>query len=630
MQAKRRSYADEVAAKIDAARPFRRAAVREFDCAPDGTYPAFALRSRDWNDALPVAVVTGGVHGYETSGVHGALQFAQRHAGDYAGKCNLLVVPCVSPWAYERINRWNAQALDPNRNFRAGSPAQESAALWNLLQPLQGKILVHIDPHETTDSDESEFRPRAGRARRQAVRAGHHPRRLLPVRRQRAPAAGVPAGGQCRGGAGDAYRARRSDGTIIGSPVVAPGVIEYDCRALGLCAGITDARYVTTTEVYPDSRAPRRSNATMRRPPRCARRWTSRLRTRSSGSTPARACPRPASTAASPTWRGRCRSPRMRTSKPRPARCWPRSTSCWPKCGSDKTRILRAQIFLADIADFAGMNRAWDAGGGRQCARARHRGSEVGEPGVEGRDRGDRRGLKATNGTGRPIACRLALGFLFPEVPDEAFPCWSRHCLRHCRVFHRRRRQAATGPLRRGPSARDASVKPGDDFNRYASGHWIDTYALKDYETSYGSFNQLRDRAEDQVHGLVDGLEHKPGIAPGSNDQKVRDYYASFMDRATRDAAGIAPLQPVLDRIAAIRSRATWSPRSPTATWTAAARRWGWACRSTAGPEPVPGLAGRGRTRPAGPRLLPQPDARFAKIREAYVAHIQRMLGFAG
>ena len=43
------------------------------------------------------------------------------------------------------------------------------------------------------------------------------------------------------------------DGTIIGSKVVAPGVIEYDCRKLGLCAGITGAHYVTTTEVYPDS-----------------------------------------------------------------------------------------------------------------------------------------------------------------------------------------------------------------------------------------------------------------------------------------------------------------------------------------------------------------------------------------
>ena len=43
------------------------------------------------------------------------------------------------------------------------------------------------------------------------------------------------------------------DGTIIGSEVVAEGVILYDFKALGLCAGVTDARYTTTTEVYPDS-----------------------------------------------------------------------------------------------------------------------------------------------------------------------------------------------------------------------------------------------------------------------------------------------------------------------------------------------------------------------------------------
>ena len=42
-------------------------------------------------------------------------------------------------------------------------------------------------------------------------------------------------------------------GEIIGSPVVAPGVIEYPLAKLGLCAGITSATYKTTTEVYPDS-----------------------------------------------------------------------------------------------------------------------------------------------------------------------------------------------------------------------------------------------------------------------------------------------------------------------------------------------------------------------------------------
>ena len=180
-------------------------------------------------------------------------------------------------------------------------------------------------------------------------------------------------------------------------------------------------------------------------------------------------------------------------------------------------------------------------------------------------------------------------------------------------------------------SARDASVKPGDDFNRYASGHWIDTYALKDYETSYGSFNQLRDRAEDQVHGLVDGLEHKPGIAPGSNDQKVRDYYASFMDRATRDAAGITPLQPVLDRIAAIRSKGDLVAAFANSDLDGSSAPLGLAV-SIDRKDPNRYLVSLG----VGGLGLPDrdyylnPDARFAKIREAYVAHIQRMLGFAG
>ncbi|HZV37233.1 MAG TPA: M13 family metallopeptidase N-terminal domain-containing protein, partial [Pseudoxanthomonas sp.] len=105
-------------------------------------------------------------------------------------------------------------------------------------------------------------------------------------------------------------------------------------------------------------------------------------------------------------------------------------------------------------------------------------------------------------------------------------------------------------------SARDASAKPGDDFNRYASGRWIDSYVLKDYESNYGSFNELRDRTEEQVHGLIEGLQAQKALAPGGNGQKVRDYYASYMDRAARDAAGIAPLQPVLARIAAIDTKA--------------------------------------------------------------------------
>jgi hypothetical protein len=253
-QRKRRSHADEVVAAIESLRgDFDVQRYGELDCAADGTYPLLALRSRDWNDALPVVLVTGGVHGYETSGVHGALRFLQEDAKDYAGKANLLVVPCVSPWAYERIHRWNPDALDPNRSFRADSPAAESAALWQLVQPLRGRFLVHIDLHETTDSDESEFRPALAAREGKPFEPGTIPDGFYLCADSARPEPGFQQAINAEVAKVTHIAPADPDGTIIGSPVVAPGVIEYDYTPLGLCAGITDARYVTTTEVYPDS-----------------------------------------------------------------------------------------------------------------------------------------------------------------------------------------------------------------------------------------------------------------------------------------------------------------------------------------------------------------------------------------
>lgn len=180
-------------------------------------------------------------------------------------------------------------------------------------------------------------------------------------------------------------------------------------------------------------------------------------------------------------------------------------------------------------------------------------------------------------------------------------------------------------------SARDMSIKPGDDFNRYASGHWIDTYQLKDYESSYGSFNELRDRSEDQVHALIDGLLARKDLLPGSNGQKLRDYYTSYMNRTARDAAGIKPLQPVLTRIAAIDSKAALIAAFANAAIDGSDAPLGLYV-GTDRKDPDSYLVGLG----VGGLGLPDrdyylnPDARFVKIREAYVAHIQRMLGFAG
>ncbi len=180
-------------------------------------------------------------------------------------------------------------------------------------------------------------------------------------------------------------------------------------------------------------------------------------------------------------------------------------------------------------------------------------------------------------------------------------------------------------------SARDLAVKPGDDFNRYASGHWLDTYQLRDDQVSFGSFAALRDRAEEQVHGLIEGLQARKDLKPGSNGQKVRDFYASYMDRTARDAAGIAPLKPMLARFAAIDGKAALVAAFAASGIDGSDAPLGLGV-TTDRKDPdqylvTLGLGGLGL--PDRDYYLNQ-DPRFAKIREAYLAHIQRMLGFAG
>ncbi|WP_240099473.1 M13 family metallopeptidase [Thermomonas flagellata] len=180
-------------------------------------------------------------------------------------------------------------------------------------------------------------------------------------------------------------------------------------------------------------------------------------------------------------------------------------------------------------------------------------------------------------------------------------------------------------------SARDLAVKPGDDFNRYASGHWIDTYQLKDYETSYGSFNELRDRAEAQTRQIMDELLARKDLAPGSNAQKLRDYYLSFTDRATRDAAGIKPLQPVLDKIAAIDGKDKLVAAFGEAGIDGSSAPFGFYVGiDRKNPDRYQVNLGVGGLGLPDRDYYLNPDPRFAKIREAYLAHIQRMLGFAG
>ncbi len=215
-------------------------------------YPLFCLKTRDWQDDKPTILITGGVHGYETSGVHGALKFLATEAKRYETHFNIVAAPCISPWGYETINRWNPNAIDPNRSFYADTPAEESANLMALVATLPN-VLMHIDLHETTDTDESEFRPALAARDGIIFEEGSIPDGFYTV--------GDTANPQPEFQAAIIASVRKvthiapadDNGEIIGSEVVQDGVILYPMKKLGLCGGVTDCVYGSTTEVYPDS-----------------------------------------------------------------------------------------------------------------------------------------------------------------------------------------------------------------------------------------------------------------------------------------------------------------------------------------------------------------------------------------
>lgn len=252
-QTVKRSYQDEVLSKISAL-------ASEFDIEQYGAlsidearYPLKVIKSKGFDSKKPTILITGGVHGYETSGVQGALAFVKNHGSHYSQYFNLVVAPCVSPWGYETINRWDPLALDPNRSFYHDSPAEESAAVMAMVDGIDGDILAHIDLHETTDTDNSEFRP-ALAARDAAVHDNWN----------------IPDGFYLVGNSVSPQNAFQTaiitavekvthiapadeNNQLIGVPLLQFGVINYAARDLGLCMGLTNAKYTTTTEVYPDS-----------------------------------------------------------------------------------------------------------------------------------------------------------------------------------------------------------------------------------------------------------------------------------------------------------------------------------------------------------------------------------------
>ncbi|QTH70110.1 M14 family metallopeptidase [Pseudoalteromonas xiamenensis] len=250
-QVSHRSYFNEVVSKIDEL-------TENFDKVQYGTldyaqrFPLFILKSKVWDNTKPNVLITGGVHGYETSGVHGALDFLARFGKEYEAKFNLIVAPCISPWGYETINRWNPNAIDPNRSFYSNSPAPEAASFIKYLADSELSFLMHIDLHETTDTDNSEFRPALAARDGKVNHNWNIPDGFYLVGHTQKPQPEFQKAIIEEVQKVTTIAPADSNNELIGVALEQFGVINYDGTKLGLCMGVTNAPYVTTTEVYPD------------------------------------------------------------------------------------------------------------------------------------------------------------------------------------------------------------------------------------------------------------------------------------------------------------------------------------------------------------------------------------------
>jgi hypothetical protein len=251
-QSKKRDYNDLVVSLIDTLSP--NFIVEQYGQLPDHSHlVTYALRSKNWCDSKPCVLITGGVHGYETSGVMGALAFAKHSAERFSDRVNFVILPCISPWGFETINRWNSNAVDPNRSFCDDSPAPEAALVINYLAKLNCPFVMHIDLHETTDTDNSEFRPALAAKQGTENTNWNIPDGFYLVGDTQRPVADFQQAIISAVEKVTHIAPADEKGALIGVPIEQFGVCNYDCKALFLCAGVTDADYVTTTEVYPDS-----------------------------------------------------------------------------------------------------------------------------------------------------------------------------------------------------------------------------------------------------------------------------------------------------------------------------------------------------------------------------------------
>ena len=177
----------------------------------------------------------------------------------------------------------------------------------------------------------------------------------------------------------------------------------------------------------------------------------------------------------------------------------------------------------------------------------------------------------------------------------------------------------------------DTSIKPVDDFYRYTNGKWLETKEIPADKSNYGSFTKLYDDAQKNLKVIIEEASKDKNAKSGSDEQKLRDFYNSFMDVAEVDALGFEPLKPVMAKINAAETHEQLAGVIAYASAMGVTAPLGWYVNNDAkkSDQYAVYVVQSGLGLPDRDYYL-KDDEKSAKQREGYVKYMTDMFNYIG